>query len=101
MNGCVSEPKTIEFINSNCGRGDIIHAGTYFGDFLPGISRGCEEGAIVWAFEPNLENYKCAMLTAQINGLNNVKISNFGLGKLRRNGILTIKDQSGQALGGA
>ena len=30
----IYEPKTIEFMMSNCADGDIIHAGTYFGDFF-------------------------------------------------------------------
>lgn len=36
----VWEPDTIEFIMSNCGDGDVVHAGTYFGDFLSALSKG-------------------------------------------------------------
>jgi hypothetical protein len=55
MAGEVWEPKTIELVCRNLGAGDAIHAGTYFGDFLPAFSRACAPGAVVWAFEPNTE----------------------------------------------
>ncbi len=49
----VYEPKTIEYILSNCNNGDVIHAGTYFGDFLPALAKGLASDAKIWAFEPN------------------------------------------------
>jgi hypothetical protein len=54
--GEVWEPTTIEFLMSYGSHGDIVHAGAYFGDFLPALSRSCAPGAKVWAFEPNPEN---------------------------------------------
>lgn len=60
LSGEVYEPETIEFMRVNCGDGDVVHAGAYFGDFLPALSAGMSAGGKVWAFEPNFENYYCA-----------------------------------------
>ena len=35
----VYEPDTIEYMLKNCKSGDVVHAGTYFGDFLPALSK--------------------------------------------------------------
>src|SRR5438046_4458528 len=63
----VWEPKTIQFIRENCGTGDVVHAGMYFGDFLPGISKALAPGALLWGFEPNPENFECARCTSLLN----------------------------------
>ena len=97
----VYEPKTIEFIISNCGDGDIVHAGTYFGDFLPALSKACASGSKVWAFEPNSENYRCASITLKINDINNVVLINAGLGIKKECLLIKITDEGGRALGGA
>ena len=65
----VYEPKTIEFIRLNCGSDDVIHAGAYFGDFLPAISKGLNNESMLYAFEPNLENYRCALITLTLNNI--------------------------------
>ncbi len=57
--------------------GDVVHAGAFFGDFLPALAKSREE--IVWAFEPNLENFRCASITVQLNGLENVRLAHAGL----------------------
>jgi FkbM family methyltransferase len=57
--------------------GDVVHAGAFFGDFLPALARSRE--AMVWAFEPNLENFRCASITVQLNGLENVTLAHAGL----------------------
>ena len=67
-------------MSKNCGTGDLVHAGTYFGDFIPALSRVCAPDAKVWAFEPNPENYRCALITTTLNNLHNVEIKNAGLG---------------------
>lgn len=64
--------------------GDVVHAGAFFGDFLPALAHGRE--GMVWAFEPNLENFRCASITVQLNGLENVTLSHAGL-----------SDQAGEA----
>lgn len=96
----VYEPKTIEFMLANCGDGDIVHAGTYFGDFLPALSKGCAPNATIWAFEPNSENYRCANITLQINDIGNVVLTNAGLGAKKESLLMRTFDESGQALGG-
>ena len=53
--GKIHEPDTISFMRNSCNSGDIIHAGTFFGDFLPGLSSALSDNAKIWAFEPNLE----------------------------------------------
>jgi FkbM family methyltransferase len=99
--GDVWEPDTIEFMVKNAGQGDIVHAGAYFGDFLPALSQACVDGAKLWAFEPNPENYRCALITIEINNLKNVEIMNAGLGVYRSRFSMKIADESGRALGGA
>src|SRR4051812_13219941 len=41
LRGYVYEAETIDFIVKNVKDGDIIHAGAFFGDFLPALSRAC------------------------------------------------------------
>ncbi|MGC2636810.1 MAG: FkbM family methyltransferase [Acidobacteriaceae bacterium] len=98
--GKVWEPETIKVITANCAGGDIVHAGTYFGDFLPALSRAVDDGRRVWAFEPNPENYRCADITIRINGLRNVELRNAGLADETRQFQMATKDQHGIALGG-
>ncbi|CAN5260015.1 hypothetical protein BH24PSE2_BH24PSE2_18980 [soil metagenome] len=100
LRNAVFEPRTIEFVVSHCGTGDIVHAGAYFGDFLPALSRGCAPNSIVWAFEPNRENYRCASITCQINALENVVLTNAGLGARNEAVSMRTVDKDGQPLGG-
>lgn len=75
----VWEPETIALL---CGRdvaGDIVHAGTFFGDFLPALARSRADGALVWAFEPNRESYRCAQITMLLNDLANVVLTHAAL----------------------
>lgn len=97
----VHEPATIEFILSNCGNGDIVHAGTYFGDFLPALSSGVTSNAKVWAFEPNPENYRCARITLEINDIRNVALHNAGLGAKQGYSLIQTTDKNGHSLGGS
>ena len=99
--GVVYEPRTIDFLTSHCNDGDIVHAGTYFGDFLPALSRSRTNDAKIWAFEPNLENYRCALITTYINDLQNVELMNAGLGERKDSVSMMTKDKDGQSLGGA
>jgi FkbM family methyltransferase len=100
LNGGVWEPDTIAFVMANAGAGDIVHAGTYFGDFLPGFSRAVLPGNRVWAFEPNPENFHAATITRQLNRLDNVEIFNAGLGHQEAPMKLRVRAE-GQAQGGA
>ena len=99
--GEVYEPKTIEFITTNCADGDIVHAGTYLGDFLPALSQFCGSDAIIWAFEPNQESFKCAQVTRSINQLENVTLTNAGLGERQETLHMIVRDDQGKGLGGA
>jgi FkbM family methyltransferase len=100
LSGEVWEEEIIEFLMSRCGDGDIVHAGTFFGDFLPALSQSLAQGSRIWAFEPNPENYRCAFITTYINGLQNVELINAGLGE--RQGFLQMvtSDTDGKSLGG-
>lgn len=75
LRGKVHEPQTIEYILNNAGDGDIVHAGAYFGDFLPALSTLPNQ---IFAFEP--ENYQCAKKTLELNQINNVILIKLGLG---------------------
>jgi FkbM family methyltransferase len=98
--GNVWEPDTIDLMMSYCPAGDVVHAGTYFGDFLPALSRRLGEGGVVWAFEPNPENHRCADITVRINELRNVSLFNAGLGERSGRLQMAVFDKKGRALGG-
>jgi FkbM family methyltransferase len=100
LSGRVYEVETIRFLASHCGEGDVIHAGTYFGDFLPALCRACPAQKL-WAFEPNFENYQCALVTVLINGLQNVELLNTALGEQQGFRAMLVADSDGRALGGA
>jgi FkbM family methyltransferase len=99
LRGEVYEPNTIEFMSAHCGTGDIVHAGAYFGDFLPALSQACH--GKIWAFEPNLENYRCAQVTVLLNELANVELSRSALGAQRETRALLTADPDGLARGGS
>ena len=80
LSGDVWEAETIEFMSVNAPEGDIVHAGSYFGDFIPALSRSRKSGAKVWVFEPNPENFRCAKITIYINELENVQLIKACLG---------------------
>ena len=100
LSGEIWEPETLEFMLKHCGTGDIVHAGTYFGDFLPALSRACPGDAKVWAFEPNPENYRCASMTIALNSLDNVECKNAGLGSKQGSMPMLVTDKTGKPLGG-
>jgi FkbM family methyltransferase len=99
--GEVWEAETLRLITSSCESGDVVHAGTYFGDFIPALSRACTAGAKVWGFEPNPENFRCAVITRHINGLGNVELFEAGLGEREGRASLVTVGPKGKALGGA
>jgi FkbM family methyltransferase len=99
--GEVWEARTIDLMVPLCGRGDIVHAGTFFGDFLPALATACSAaGNRVWAFEPNPESYRCAAITLQLNQVTNVQLINAGLGE-RSSSRTLVTTESGVPLGGA
>ena len=99
--GDVWEHRTLAFLASHYTGGDIVHAGTFFGDFLPPLSQLAADGALLWAFEPNPESHRCAGITIELNRLKNVRLTNAGLGDASGSGLLATADFSGMPLGGA
>jgi FkbM family methyltransferase len=99
--GRVHEPDTIAFIRNRCGTGDVIHAGTFFGDFLPGIAAALAPGALLWAFEPNPSNFALAEKTLRLNRLDNVRLRNAALSDAEGRLTLVARDPAGGSLGGA
>jgi FkbM family methyltransferase len=96
LGGAVYEAETVKFLVERA-RGDVVHAGTFFGDFLPALSRAYEQ---VWAFEPNSDSFKCAEITIRLNDLGNVNLRNSALGSTARAATL-VTERDGQYLGGA
>ena len=44
--GGIYEPQTMAFMRAHAGGGDIVHAGTFFGDVLPGVAAAMLDFAI-------------------------------------------------------
>jgi FkbM family methyltransferase len=81
--------------------GDIVHAGTFFGDFLPALARTRKDGARIWAFEPSRENHRCAEITVLLNDLTNVSLMSAALGAEPGTAILATSNRAGVPSGGA
>lgn len=83
LNGRYYEPQTHKLVAMllQAFPGNMVHAGTFFGDMLPSFSRSCGEGGTLYAFEPLLENYVFARLAVDYNELGNVVLFNSGLGE--------------------
>jgi FkbM family methyltransferase len=99
--GEVWEKATIRYLASTWDHGDIVHAGTYFGDFLPALAEACPPSSRIWAFEPNPENFRCAQVTAIINDCADVHITNAALGERESTSQMAVRDARGRGLGGA
>ena len=93
LKGGVHEDTTIEYLKSVGG--NIIHAGTGFGDFLPAL-KDCDS---VWAFEPNRLMYLSSLETISLNNISNIKLFSDALGDY--NGIAKLKeiDENGLEMG--
>lgn len=100
LSGRVFEPDTIDFMRANCGDGDIIHAGAFFGDFLPGLSGGLAQDAKIWAFEPNPGSYAAAEQTVTLNGLANVELQNAALSDRNGEVLFQTHRTDGSPMGG-
>jgi FkbM family methyltransferase len=99
--GEVWEAPTVEFMQSHCKNGDIVHAGTFFGDFLPALELSMSRDARLWAFEPHPESYRCAEITVHLNQLSKVALMNAGLGDSSGSHSPVTTDFNDRALGGA
>ncbi|MDZ5620796.1 FkbM family methyltransferase [Nocardioides bizhenqiangii] len=100
LRGQVYEKDTIAFMTAHCGDHDIVHAGTYFGDFLPALSAAISPDAKVWAFEPNSESHRCAEITMLLNRIANVELRHAGLGATSSTSFVQTTNARGRALGG-
>jgi FkbM family methyltransferase len=98
--GRVWERETIEFMRRHALDRDVVHAGMFFGDFLPGLAAALAPGRKVFAFEPNPESFSCAQWTAVLNALTNVDMHNAGLGEAKKSALMRTRE-NGRAIGGA
>lgn len=95
LRGEVWEADTLQFL-CTAAQGAIVHAGTFFGDFLPALSKAYEH---VWAFEPNPDSFKCAEVTIRLNELSNVSLLNAAVGSCAGHATLQT-ERDGLYLGG-
>ena len=97
----VYESETINYIKKNFNyNGDIIHAGCYWGDHLPALSKIIGKNLYVHAFEPNDLSFKYAKKNIKLNNLFNVVIKNCALGEKKKSMLLKVLDEKGNILGG-
>ena len=93
IDGGVHEETTIEYIKSIGG--NVIHAGSGFGDFLPAL-KDCNR---VFVFEPNPLMYQCSLETIRLNNLTNISLYTHALGEYDGKSELKITDESGLEMG--
>lgn len=99
--GKVWEPDTLAYMSAHARGGDIVHAGTFFGDFIPALSKAVGPQNRVWAFEPNPENVRCAGITISLNRAENVILTHAALGAVAGTLPMQVRDATGRSLGGA
>ena len=85
--GKVWESETIDFIIENLNNQSVITAGSYFGDFLPALSK--ETNQTIFTYEPVPEQFDYAKKTIELNNLKNVVIENLALSD--KNGFVTME----------
>jgi len=100
ISGQVWEPETIDFIVRHCANRSVVHAGAFFGDFLPAVSKALVSDAVLYTAEPNPENYAATEWTVRINGLRNVKLFAGALGRAAATVDIIVKSEQGESLGG-
>jgi len=93
LDGNVHEDTTIDYIRSIGG--NIIHAGSGFGDFLPAL-KNCDK---VWVFEPNKLMYSSSLSTIYLNKLTNVEIFPCAIGEYNGECTLQHIDENGLEMG--
>ena len=99
-NGQYYEPMTHALIGLLMQKrpGNMVHAGTFYGDMLPSFSKKCP--GTVYAFEPVLENYVLAKLCVSRNSLSNVALFNSALGDRIGTAFIEFEDIRGIHKGG-
>ena len=101
MSGLPYEPLTIEFMRAHAGRGDIVHAGAFFGDFIPALSAALSPEAWLWTFEPNPANFAAAQETVSLNRVANATLANVALSDRDSTVLVRTVAADGRPLGGA
>jgi len=81
LSGRYYEPKTHQLIRRiyDCIPGDLVHAGTFFGDMIPSFSNSIGPEGKLYCFEPVLESYILAKKCIETNECNNVILTNCGV----------------------
>lgn len=79
--------------------GNMVHAGTFFGDMLPSFAR--KTPGLVYAFEPVLENYLLARRVTERNELDNVLLFHAGLAERSRPGLVETREEDRHRGGGS
>lgn len=99
LSGKTWEPETHALVEGLLARrpGDIVHAGAFFGDMLPGFSRSART---VYAFEPVLENYVLARLCVTENEIENVQLFHAALSDHAGTGRIATVGKDGRHKGG-
>jgi FkbM family methyltransferase len=83
----------------NARPGNMVHAGTFFGDMLPVFTRLTP--GLVYAFEPVLENYLLARRVVERNHLDNVLLFHAGLAESARPGTVETREEDRHRGGGS
>lgn len=96
--GEVYEKKTIEFVEKNLNNKSMVHCGSYFGDMLPAFSKATT--GTVYAYEANPISAWCAQKTIELNELENVVLTNIGLGSKNEKLNFITEYADGRSLGG-
>ena len=78
--GKVYEPRTLAFLRTQAGRGDIVSGGAFVGDFFPAIVGGLRPGARLISFEPNPISYRACLKTMALNDLDRVELHQVAVG---------------------
>ena len=102
LSGRHHEPSTIQLMQNILERlgGSVVHAGSWYGDMLPALSKACKKENRVYAFEPVLNSYILSKQTIVSNKIENVHLFNMGLGSSFRSARITTSDSKGVKLGG-
>ena len=96
-NGGIHEPETIEYIIDNLNDKSVITAGSYFGDFLPALSKATI--GTVYTFEPVLELFEYSQKTIELNKLHNVIIENKALSDKSGHVTMELFGERGDSIG--
>jgi FkbM family methyltransferase len=102
LGGSYYEPSTHRWVKERLEKkpGNMIHAGTFFGDMLPSFSKAVGEDYMLYAFEPVLNNYVLAKLTVEANNLANVFLQNSALNSKFELLKIKTRDGGGTSYGG-